>query len=86
LILDKEHTVHFLDDHPREVIGNYKRPTVVIPINMDKKKCSLFMSNVDLARQVWNLENENGSLKGITIKVTKKHGTGRGYRYQVERV
>jgi hypothetical protein len=28
--LDKEHTVFFLEDHPREVIAGYKRPTMVI--------------------------------------------------------
>ncbi len=81
--LDKECTVRFLEEHPREVVAGYKRPTMVIPVDMDKKKCSLFLSNVDLARQVWNLENENGSLKGMAIKVTKKRGPGRSYRYQV---
>jgi hypothetical protein len=84
--LDKEHTVFFLEDHPREVIAGYKRPTMVIPVNMDKKKCSLFLSNVDLARQVWNIEDQARTLKGITIKMTKKRGPGRSYRYQVDKV
>src|SRR2546425_13143709 len=82
--LDKEHTVFFLEDHPREVIAGYKRPTMVIAVNMDKKKCSLFLSNVDLARQVWKIEEQTITLKGITVKITKKIGTGRGYRYQVD--
>jgi hypothetical protein len=84
--LDKEHTVFFLEDHPREVIAGYKRPTMVIPVSMDKKKCSLFLSNVDLARQVWNIEDQAQTLKGITIKMTKKRGPGRSYRYQVDKV
>src|SRR3989442_11446130 len=83
--LDKEHTVFFLlEDHPREVIAGYKRPTMVIAVNMDKKKCSLFLSNVDLARQVWKIEEQTITLKGITVKITKKLVTGRGYRYQVD--
>ena len=84
--LDKEHTVFFLEDHPREVIAGYKRPTMVIPVNLDKKKCSLFLSNVDLARHVWNMEEEFKTLKGITIKMTKRRGPGRSFRYQVDKV
>ena len=86
MALDKEHSVLFLEDHPREVIAGYKRATAVIGVHMDKKKCSLFLSNVDLARQVWNMENENGTLKGINIKMTKKRGPGRSYRYQITKV
>jgi len=84
--LDKEHSVLFLEDHPREVIAGYKRPTAVIAVHMDRKKCSLFLSNVDLARQVWNMEDEKGTLKGISIKMTKKRGPGRSYRYQIAKV
>ena|SRR2546428_13376769 len=86
IAFEKEHTVFFLEDHPREVIAGFKRPTMVTPVMMDKKKCSLFLSNVDLARQVWNIEEEKKTLKGITIKIKKTHGTGKGYRFQVDKV
>src|SRR5438128_1285784 len=84
--LDKEHTVQFLEERPREVVAGYKRPTMVIVVNMDKKKCSLFLSNVDMARQIWNIQDDIKNLKGLTIKMTKKRGTGRSFKYQVDKV
>jgi hypothetical protein len=84
--LGKEYEISFLDDHPREVVGAYKRPTAVIPVEVDGKKFSLYFSNVDLARQVFNIEKKSGSLKGITLKVKKKNGPGRSYRFDVARV
>jgi hypothetical protein len=84
--LGREYIISFLEDHPKEVIAGYRRPTVVVPVEVGTKKYSLYLSNVDLARQVWNIEKKLGSLKGLTLKVVKRKGPGRSYRYQTTQV
>ncbi len=63
--------ITFLDDHPKEVVAGFRRPRLVIPVEVGSKKFSLYFSNVDLARQVWNLEKRLGSLKDVTIRSSR---------------
>src|SRR5438477_8814482 len=84
--LGKEYVISFLEEHPKEVIAGFRRPTVVIPVEVGAKRFSLYLSNVDLARQVWNIEKKLGSLKGVTLKVVKRNGPGKSYRYNINRV
>ncbi len=83
IVLGKEYVFSFLEEHPKEVIAGFRRASAVIPVESDGKKYSLYLSNVDLARQVWNLEQKKKSLKGVKVRVSKTNGPGRSYRFKL---
>jgi len=84
--IGETHKVTFKERSPRIVPIGRGRETAVIEIECEGNPYSLYLSHVDLARQVANLEEKLGSLMGITIEVTKKHMKGRSYRYTVEKL
>lgn len=47
---------------------------------------SLFVgSNVDLARQIWNIwRRHDGSLQGVSVKITKVEKIGRNWKFIVK--
>ena len=84
----KTYEVTFEEERPRIVRGGYSKKTAVINVSHKEKLRSLFVgSNVDLARQIWNIwKNSNRSLKGWTVKIAKVKKEGRNWRYKVELV
>ena len=84
----KTYRVTFKEERPRIVKGGYRKKTAVINVSHNEKLRSLFVgSNVDLARQIWNLWKEkNRSLRGRTVDITKVKKEGRNWRYKVEYV
>lgn len=82
--MGETYKVTFNEKNPRIVPIGRGRETAVIEIKHKGKLYSLYLSHVDLARQVANLEERLGSLMNITILITKKHMKGRSFRYSLE--
>lgn len=82
----KPYRVTFQEERPRVVLGGYGKKTAVINVKYKGELRSLYVgSNVDLARQIWNLWKEkNRSLRGWTVHITKDKKEGRSWRYTVE--
>jgi hypothetical protein len=78
--------VTFQEERPRIVTGGYRKRTDVINVSYKGELRSLFVSsNVDLARQIWNIwKSKNRSLKGRTVEISKLKKEGRNWRYKVE--
>lgn len=83
----KTYKLTFEEERPRIVTGGYNKKTAVINVLYNGELRSLYVgSNVDLARQVWNIWKEvNQSLKGWTVEISKVKKEGRNWRYKVER-
>lgn len=84
----KTYRVTFKEERPRIVWGGYDKKTAVINVDYEGEPRSLYVgSNVDLARQTWNLwKRKNRSLRGLTVDITKVKKEGRNWRYTVELV
>lgn len=81
----KAYKVTFQEKRPRIVVGGFDRPTAVINVEHDGEPRSLFVgSHVDLARQIRNIEEQYGSLKGLTVEIKLLKKRGRNYIYKVE--
>lgn len=82
----KVYEVTFKEERPRVVFGGYGKKTAVINVSHKGKLYSLFVgSNVDLARQIWNIwKKKNYSLQGWTVMIAKVKKEGRNWRYKVE--
>jgi len=82
----KTYRVTFQEERPRVVTGGYYKKTAVINVAHNGELRSLFVgSNVDLARQIWNIwKKNNQSLKGCTVEITKVKKEGRNWRYEVK--
>ena len=80
--------VTFKEKRPRIVTGGYRKKTAVINVLYEEKPRSLFLgSNVDLARQIWNIwKKHNKSLMNRAVNITKVKKEGRNWRYNVEEV
>jgi hypothetical protein len=84
---DKTYVVTFLQPAARIVPGGFGRKAPVIVVECEGKKWSLYLSHVDLDRQVANLHDKLGSLEGIVVGIIrKKTGATRGYRYEVDQI
>ena len=84
----KTYDVTFQEERPRIVRGGYGKQTAVINVKYKGELRSLYVgSNVDLARQIWNIWKERSrSLNGWTVSITKTKKEGRNWRYKVEEV
>lgn len=82
----KPYRVAFKEKRPRVVRGGYGKKTAVINVLYNGELRSLYVgSNVDLARQIWNIWKEkNHSLIGWEVDITKVKKEGRNWRYKVE--
>lgn len=80
--------VTFQEERPRVVSGGYAKKTAVINVTYNEEPRSLYVgSNVDLARQIWNIwKKKRQSLKGWTVDITKVKKEGRSWIYKVELV
>ena len=78
--------VIFKEKRPRIVTGGFRKKTAVINVLYNNKLRSLYVgSNVDLARQVWNLWRErNENLKGCAVTISKLEKKGRNWMYEVK--
>jgi hypothetical protein len=76
----------FQEERPRVVIGGYGKKTAVVNVLYKGEPRSLFVgSNVDLARQIWNIwRRHNYSLQGVSVKIAKLEKKGRNWKYKVE--
>jgi hypothetical protein len=85
---EKTYRVRFTEERPRIVIGGYGKKTAVINVICEEKPRSLFLgSNVDLARQIWNIwKSEGESLLHRVVEITKLKKEGRNWRYEVKKV
>jgi hypothetical protein len=79
----KVYIVTFTQPRAKVVIGAFSRKTAVVIVNYEGEKKSLYLSHVDLDRQIANLHDKLGSLDGVTVEIVQKAGVTRGYRYQV---
>lgn len=84
--IGKPYRVTFKEKRPRIVTGGYYKKTAVINVRYNGELRSLYVgSNVDLARQIWNVWREtNHSLIGCEVDITKVKKEGRNWRYKVE--
>ena len=82
----KTYNVNFQEERPRIVRGGYGKQTAVINVTYKGELRSLYVgSNVDLARQIWNIwKKKKQSLKGWEVSITKIKKEGRNWRYKVE--
>lgn len=82
----KTYNVTFQEERPRIVRGGYGKQTAVINVTYKGELRSLYVgSNVDLARQIWNIwKKKKQSLKGWEVSITKIKKEGRNWRYEVE--
>ena len=80
--------VTFKEERPRIVKGGHGKKTAVINVSHKGKPRSLFLgSNVDLARQIWNIWKAKGkSLLNRRVEIKKLKKEGRNWRYKVELV
>ena len=84
--LDKEYTITFKENVPRNVSAGFRRITPVINIEHAGKAYSLYLSHVDLARRVRILEKKHKELFNLTVVIKKKRGPKRNYLYDVKEV
>lgn len=83
----KTYKVTFKEKRPRVVIGGYSRQTAVINVEYKGKPRSLYVgSHVDLARQIYNIEKEYGSLEGLSVEITLLKKRGTSYLFKVDLV
>jgi hypothetical protein len=82
----KTYRVTFGEERPRVVRGGFGKKTAVINVSLNEELRSLFVgSNVDLARQIWNMwKSKNHSLKDWTVEISKVKKEGRNWRYKVK--
>ena len=82
--LNKTYEIIFKEESPRIVGGGYGRKTAVIDIEYNGKPFSLYLSHVDLARQISIIQQRRGTLQDLTIRLTKKRRTGKkNYNYEI---
>ncbi len=74
----------FEEERPRIVTGGYGKRTAVINVLYQEEPRTLFISNADLARQIWKIWKINHfSLKGLRVIIAKTSKKGRNWIYTV---
>jgi len=79
----KVYNLTFEGKSPKVVIGAFSRKTAVIVVDYQGERKSLYLSQVDLARQIANLNDTVGSLDKVRVEIAMVPGKGRGYRFAV---
>jgi len=77
--------VEFQEEHPRVITTSYGQ-RAVINVKVGDDNYSLWLSRIDLAREIALLEKKLGSLKGVKAKITNKGKQGRSSNYEVEQI
>jgi hypothetical protein len=84
LELDKSYYVKFKEKGPRIVKAGHGRLTPVINVEIRGEPKTFFLSHVDLARKIRDVERSVDSLENVKMRITKRKPKGKkSYVYEV---